>query len=283
MLNQIRKELLNLSLSNNLLKLRDFKAKGLDLIGIKSNLIFNYLIEEERILNFDLETADDYEDIVVKIPFTYNENKKHASIIANSNHKTVQKKLKNTYKEAKEFTDERGINSLYLSLGALKWYEDEKSEIELFAPLILIPVELLKSTDHGEDSFSLKFAEGNIEPNYTLERKLKHDFDINFPKFDYVENTYENIQEYFSHIKNSILKIKRWEVIEDKITLNLFSFLKIMMYHDLDDTKWNENNVPSNNQFISRLLSNNGDLSFQDYSESQGVNPLKVITKKRLI
>jgi hypothetical protein len=58
MLNQIRKELLNLSLSNNLLKLRDFKAKGVDLIGIKSNLIFNYLIEEEKILNFDLETAD---------------------------------------------------------------------------------------------------------------------------------------------------------------------------------------------------------------------------------
>lgn len=275
MLNQIRKELLNLSLSNNLLKLRDFKAKGLDLIGIKSNLIFNYLIEEERILNFDLETADDYEDIVVKIPFTYNENKKHASIIANSNHKTVQKKLKNTYKEAKEFTDERGINSLYLSIGALKWYEDEKSEIELFAPLILIPVELLKSTDHGEDSFSLKFAEGNIEPNYTLERKLKHDFDINFPNYDYVENTYENIQEYFSHIKNSILKIKRWEVIEDKITLNLFSFLKIMMYHDLDDTKWNENNVPSNNQFISRLLSNSGDLSFQDYSQFEDINAIE--------
>jgi hypothetical protein len=77
------------------------------------------------------------------------------------------------------------------------------------------------------------------------------------------------------NIKNSIVKIKRWEVIEDKITLNLFSFLKIMMYHDLDDLKWNENNVPSNNQFISRLLSNNGDLSFQDYSESQGVNAIE--------
>jgi hypothetical protein len=60
MLNQIRKELLNLSLSNNLLKLRDFKAKGLDLIGIKSNLIFNYLIEE--LCNFYSMNDNDTKD-----------------------------------------------------------------------------------------------------------------------------------------------------------------------------------------------------------------------------
>ena len=38
------------------------------------------------------------------------------------------------------FEEEQGVNSLYLALGFLKWFEDDRSEKERYAPLLLIPV-----------------------------------------------------------------------------------------------------------------------------------------------
>ena len=46
----------------------------------------------------------------------------------------------------------------------------------------------------------------------------------------------------------------------NEIRVNLFSFLKLMMYHDLDDNRWSKENVPSKNSLIKNLLDNLGNL-----------------------
>lgn len=43
---------------------------------------------------------------------------------------------------AKALEDEQGINILYLAIGFLRWFEDERSEVIREAPRILIPVSL---------------------------------------------------------------------------------------------------------------------------------------------
>ena len=58
----------------------------------------------------------------------------------------LEKTLKNIYRTTKSSIEENGSNTLFLALGFLKWYESDISEKPRYAPLIMIPVELVKSS-----------------------------------------------------------------------------------------------------------------------------------------
>jgi len=49
----------------------------------------------------------------------------------------LQKKLLKLFYDARTYEEEQGVNILYLAMGFLKWYEDDKLERERFAPLLL--------------------------------------------------------------------------------------------------------------------------------------------------
>ena len=253
MLDKLRKELLNLTLNNNLLKLREFKARGLTVKNIDSEELLQKLVEE---LKGGVFLSDGMKDSntrnVFHLPTNYPE-------------KELEKRLLGTYSEAKAFIEERGINALYITLGALKWYEDDNSDIEILSPLLLVPVQLERIVMNGETTFKLKYNEEAIEPNYTLERKMEVDFGIKLPPFD--EN--ESITTYFNNIYDTVKNKKKWAVIPNEIRVNLFSFLKLMMYHDLDDSRWDENCKPSDNFLIKNLLNNFGNLLFDNGSDSE--------------
>ncbi len=252
MLDSLRKELLNLTLSNNLLKLREFKAKGLTITGTSSEEILQKLILESKNCIFFSENLN---GSAPRNVFT---------IKTNYSDKELDKRLLNTYKEAKEFIEERGVNALYISLGVLKWYEDDNSNIEILSPLLLIPIQIEKIIYKGETSFELKQTGETVEPNYTLERKMEVDFGIKLPIFD----EEQSISDYFYNIQNSLKNKNRWEIVPNDIRVNLFSFLKLMMYHDLDENRWDENNKPTDNFLIKNLLDNFGNLLLATESNS---------------
>ena len=138
MLDLLRKELLSLNLSNNLIKLREFASRGLTLHGMRSEEVHQKLVEESK-----------------KCAFLSNESKELNArstfyLKTNYSEKELEKRLFKTYSEAKSYTDEKGINTLFLTLGALKWYEDDKSDIEILSPLLLIPVQLERIVLRGE-------------------------------------------------------------------------------------------------------------------------------------
>lgn len=252
MLDSLRKELLNLNLSNNLIKLREFAARGLTIQGTTSEEVHQKLIEESKKCAF---LADEPKEPSTRNVFYFK---------TSYTEKELEKRLYTTYSEAKSFIDEKGINTLFLSLGALKWYEDDKSDIAILAPLLLVPVQLERNVLRGETTFELQYNEEAIEPNYTLARKLDVDFGIKLPIFD--ENN--TISEYFCNIEESVKNKKRWEILPNDIRINLFSFLKLMMYHDLDDSNWSENSQPSENFLIKNLLNNFGNLSINNESHA---------------
>lgn len=253
MLDSLRKELLNLTLSNNLLKLREFKAKGLILSGITSEELIKKLVEYSlKCVFLSEEAKDSHKSRTVAVQTSYTE-------------KELEKRLLNTYKEAKEFIDERGVNALYLTLGALKWYEEDSSDIPILSPLLLVPVQIERIIDKGQTTFELKYNEEGVEPNYTLERKMDSEFGIKLPVFD--EN--DSIVTYFNNLALSVKNKKGWEIIHDDIRVNLLSFLKLMMYHDLDDNYWSDVSQPSNNFLIKNLLDNFGNLLQTKESDSE--------------
>ena len=54
----------------------------------------------------------------------------------------LEKRLLSIYRDAKTAEEEQGINILFLAIGFLRWYEDDSSDVQRKAPLVLIPVSL---------------------------------------------------------------------------------------------------------------------------------------------
>lgn len=245
MLDLLRKELLNITFSNTLLKLREFRSKGLAINSIDSFELVKKLIDESKKCSF---CSNETEAKMLKNSF---------SIKTHYTEKELERRLYNTYNESKAFIEERGINALYLTIGALQWYEDENSSIPILSPLLLIPVKIERNVIKGEITYELRYNEETIEPNYTLGRKMEIDFGIKLPAFDETAT----IDVFFNSVEDSVKGKKRWEVLRNEIRINIFSFLKLMMYHDLDDVHWGIDTKPSNNFLIKNLLSNVGNLS----------------------
>ena len=55
----------------------------------------------------------------------------------------TQGTLKNIYRAARNAIEETGANSLFLTIGTLRWYETPLSETPRYAPLLLLPVEMV--------------------------------------------------------------------------------------------------------------------------------------------
>ena len=136
-----------------------------------------------------------------------------------------QKRLLNTRRDANTAMEELGVNTLYLALGMLQWYESESSNIPRKAPLILIPVYLSDARDYVR--IAMRYTGEDIGTNLSLQEKLR-EFDIQFPSIPEVDDPDEiDIQAYFQKVENTIClkpQTQRWEVDRSAIVVE-FSLL----------------------------------------------------------
>lgn len=146
----------------------------------------------------------------------------------------LQKRLLRLARDAKTAEEEQGINILYLAMGFLTWLEDQSSEIRREAPLILLPVELVR--DHRRSTYDLQCRDDEITTNLPLQERLRQDFGIALPEIEEDENW--SPSGYFSMVREAIVHRDRWEVDEDGMQLGFFSFAKLLMHHDLDPKNW---------------------------------------------
>lgn len=163
---------------------------------------------------------------------------------------TLQKKLLSIHLDAKSIEDEQGVNVLYLGIGFLKWFENEKSDIERFAPLILLPVELSRDSVRGK--FRLSFREQDLAPNISLQALLNNDFQISLPDLPEAEGWLPS--DYFNFVEECIKDQPRWQIERDTILLGFYSFAKFLMWRDLDPDKWPAGTGFDGNDLIQKLL-----------------------------
>ncbi|TDV24136.1 superfamily I DNA and/or RNA helicase [Mycoplasmopsis mustelae] len=164
--------------------------------------------------------------------------------------------LKNLSKKATDFRNEYSIDIMYLTVGLLKWYEDVNSDIAHFAPLILFPVNLSKSSDGR--GWDLEFNDvSNIQKNEALFLKLKEEYQIEFDwNFESDNDLYNKYQELTFRITEKMhLVDKRWAII-DWCYISNFNFSKIHIFEDLDK---NAQKIVESEFFEG--LKGNGDLS----------------------
>jgi hypothetical protein len=146
----------------------------------------------------------------------------------------LQKKLLKLHREAQTAEEESGVNILYLALGFLTWFEDKTSSVAREAPLVLLPVELVRNAKTS--TFDLRLREEDLPTNLPLQQRLKSDFGIALPDLEPEEGWRPSA--YFDAVESAVEQRDRWKIDRDGIQLGFFSFSKLLMYRDLDVRSW---------------------------------------------
>ncbi len=139
--------------------------------------------------------------------------------------------LKYVYRAARTALEENGANSLFLALGMLKWFETEISEQPRYAPILLMPVDIIRRSGN---KYVIRKRDEDMMLNITLVEFLKQNFKINL---DVLSNLPKDahgldVQLIFTYIRRAIIDQKGWNVLEESM-LGLFSFNKFVMWNDI--------------------------------------------------
>lgn len=116
---------------------------------------------------------------------------------------------------------EKGINSLFIAFGFLKWVDNPNSTISCCkSPIILIPISIKRENN----KFTIdKFDDPILNKNlYFL---LKNKFGITIPQYNN-----QILSEYFNELKKSVPI--NYEICQEA-KISLFNYNKITMYQDL--------------------------------------------------
>lgn len=221
--------------------------------------LWNILVEGETSLQFPVP-IDGLNDNEVEQEFLFQTDSFGNGILTNQSPVETCKTLRSLMKKAKEFTEEKGLNALYIAFGFLHWRENGTEGQDMRSPLILVPVVL--SQESLKDPFLLSRLDDEITVNHALEQKLLNDFGITLPQFDETDNWLDylsQVHEICSHLK--------WETRCDAAQLSLFSFLKINMYRDLE-----KNAEEISEHLIVRTLNGEGFDSGIDCSDISDYN-----------
>ncbi len=71
------------------------------------------------------------------------------------------------------------MTTLHLAFGMLRWYESPDSQVELRAPLMLLPARL--DRENVEAHWSLRLEEQDVASNHSLAQLLLDDFGVKLP------------------------------------------------------------------------------------------------------
>lgn len=144
----------------------------------------------------------------------------------------LAKALTGLYRAARASLEENGANTLYLALGLLRWFESRASERPRYAPLLLLPVDILrKSAGRG---YVIRLREEEPQLNITLLEMLRQDFGIAIGGLDPLPQDEHGValRTVYATIRRAVMDQPRWDVVETAF-LGIFSFSQFVMWNDI--------------------------------------------------
>lgn len=153
----------------------------------------------------------------------------------------LAKKLLKIARDARTAEEEQGVNILYLALGFVTWFEDEKSDIRREAPLVLLPVELVRN--QRTSTYDIRMRAEDVITNLPLQQRWQDDFGLVLPDLEIDEEWQPAL--YFDQVEKIVAQRDRWEIKRDAIQLGFFSFSKLLMFRDLDLDMWPDGGLES--------------------------------------
>lgn len=144
----------------------------------------------------------------------------------------LSRAIVNVYRSSKTSLEENGANTLYLALGFLRWYETTASQKPRYAPLILLPIEIIRKS--ALKGYVIRLRDEDPQMNITLLQMLTQDFGIQIQGLDPLPQDAQGIdlRTVFAVIRKAVMDQPRWDVIPAAF-LGIFSFSQFVMWNDL--------------------------------------------------
>lgn len=180
----------------------------------------------------------------------------------------LESRLLAIYLAARTSIEEQGVNTLFLAQGMLSWYEADAPQKRLSAPLVLIPVELARTS--ARDRFRLRHDGEDLGVNLSLAERLKAEFQIALPEMPDADDL--DVAAYFDAVADAVQGRPKWEVRREAIALGFFSFGKFLMYVDLDEQGWPEGARPAEHPILKALLGDGFQESAAEVGEDEPID-----------
>lgn len=246
---QAGRELLDLSLKNSLINFKPRKAYGVFFSNSNSGEFFEHLVNNQKPIMFSTSESTNVNKVFVECDDA-----------------TLKSKLTKTFRQSKSFIEEKGINTLFLALGFIKSINED---VEINAPLILIPVELKKK--ENSEQFVLNYSTEEIRENISILTKLKNEFNLDLT---YDEEDITSIDKYFRFVIKLLDGNPSLRLDCEEVALDFFSFTKLLMFKDLDINSWVDSKGKINNEICEKLFVT--DFSEDEEDEEKDISPVNI-------
>ena len=144
----------------------------------------------------------------------------------------MSRSMTELYRSAKMAIEENGANTLFLVLGVMRWYETASSERPRYAPVLLMPVEILRRS--GQKSFAIRSREEDTFANITLLEMLRQDHGVDVSALGELPRDGQgvDVRTSLNFFRHAIRTQPRWDV-EELAFIGHFSFSKFVMWNDI--------------------------------------------------
>ena len=253
------RKLLDLSLRNSLLNFRP-TSMSVQLMTSDLGLLEDEMSkgEEFKVMpmpnDMTLEISDSkiYEienakDLITAVSESEFKSKRLRTFLKDSDLEKLMKKL---HRQAKVSMEENGANTIYLALGFLRWFETDKSDKARYAPLVLVPIDIVRKVQ--EKSYTIRIRDEDTQVNITMLEMLRQFFGIDIKGLDPVPEDVNgvNLKLIFSTIRQGIMAKERWD-IEEYAFIGQFSFTRFIMWNDIR----NRADELAKNKVVASLIS----------------------------
>jgi len=160
-------------------------------------------------------------------------------------------------KEARHYLEENGANTLYLTVGALKWQGDDG--VPHYAPILLIPAEITRATG------AVKWTGEDITANLTLLEMLRQQQGLSISGLDTLpeKDGHVDVRKVMNTIRRAVMDKKGWDV-DELMFLGNFTFNKFIIWNDIHMHR----QMLDDNPAVASLVE--GRLKVQDTVPSKG-------------
>ncbi len=243
-------KLLDLNLGNRLINLR-FGSGLVQFVVPDAEAMVKELSARNRMsvvpLQFGAMNVIDAEKILTFSPQAYGklseEAYKKGQILATVKSGDVESYFKSLTRKANTALEESGSNPLFLTLGMLKWFDNEHAASvgkgAMYAPVFLLPISLPRRKSANYYSFSYDLDELGL--NTTLFEYLREAFGMDFTPISGSMRTRDDglpdLRLIYNFIREKISQKKGWMLYENVSTAGLFGFAHFVMWNDLRTRK----------------------------------------------
>jgi hypothetical protein len=144
----------------------------------------------------------------------------------------MSRSLTELYRSARMSIEENGANTLFLVLGVMRWYETASSERPRYAPVLLMPIEIMRRS--GQKSFAIRSREEDTFANITLLEMLRQDHGVDVSTLGELPRDGQgvDVRTSLNFFRHAIRTQPRWDV-EELAFIGHFSFSKFVMWNDI--------------------------------------------------